>query len=1024
MLRQRTRVNADPGPCCRPGAPQRPARRGHETSRSAVSRSNALRLARGGPAAAPARARRAAPAAPTPARAAAASGAEQHGDSGAAAGGDSSGVLERFLSFLLANGVQGLGGAGSKCALYEEDDGERGLVCIEPVAAGEAVLRVPLRLAVTDAVDDPALLAAMPGGGRLWQDRLVSKLPALDRLVSKLLALVEEGPSSPWHPYIQALPTRVPSALDAFPEVEGAVAAVEYPPAVARLSAHPGLVRAKWADAIARHGDGSGGGGPSLERFRWAHTCVMSRTFGNAAPGGGIGVRMMVPLIDMLNHAGDRTAGLLTDEVFACDNVRWDVLSPDNPANATGEWEMAVSAKRHISEGEPLLLSYFEGANDEFLLHYGFVPPCNPHDEVELAPSLQAALEELWRHEAPAAAAEGGAEAAARLAAAYARALAAGQAALQSEVDAALSAARRGGSGASSSGSGSGSRGSGGGEGASSEGTTGGGGGGGEGATDGGGGGYAEEVAASLESVKVAPSSRISGPLVAALEALCGEESGKNTGRRRALGGGKRDSKGGRAEFLAAALCRLRLAEMGTPLELDLAALLLDAARRAQGGDEGGGGGAAAEAEAAASQLLRYHSLLGGEGTAAGGAGGGGGGGGGGGWEQAAAPSFEEVAALARALLAAGGARGGALARLADRGATLPPELRLAVIYRSSKKMQLADIIAAVAVSSGTTYSDLEARLDAWAAAGGGGSGGAPPAPWLVAAEGAALLAPRRRAPPPPCASLHPAAAAALAALAGAAAWSLLRRGRQLLEARQEAAALRAALSERDLQLAAAAEAGARAERRHASKASRQAARLQSAQQELEEAARKLDCAAADCGALRRQLWAAQSEARALGARLEAAEAEVEALRKAAAAAAAGGPGAAGAQRPQPLPGALPGQRAPATVAFVGGKSLKAADARMLPQGAAVRFFGSPRDMGQGELRRLEAALKAGGIDQVYMITRFNGHSVTQTVRRICRERGIPVSLLDAALRAGLKGAAAQREQHGGGADAAGAADD
>lgn len=49
----------------------------------------------------------------------------------------------------------------------------------------------------------------------------------------------------------------------------------------------------------------------------------MSRTFGNAAQGGGIGVRMMVPLIDMLNHAGDETeSGLLFDTPIARDNVR------------------------------------------------------------------------------------------------------------------------------------------------------------------------------------------------------------------------------------------------------------------------------------------------------------------------------------------------------------------------------------------------------------------------------------------------------------------------------------------------------------------------------------------------------------------------------------------------------------------------------------------------------------------------------------------------------------------------------
>jgi hypothetical protein len=49
---------------------------------------------------------------------------------------------------------------------------------------------------------------------------------------------------------------------------------------------------------------------------------VMSRTFGNAAQTGGIGVRMLVPLIDMLNHAGDETGGLLSETATPKDNVR------------------------------------------------------------------------------------------------------------------------------------------------------------------------------------------------------------------------------------------------------------------------------------------------------------------------------------------------------------------------------------------------------------------------------------------------------------------------------------------------------------------------------------------------------------------------------------------------------------------------------------------------------------------------------------------------------------------------------
>jgi hypothetical protein len=130
-----------------------------------------------------------------------------------------------------------------------------------------------------------------------------------------------------------------------------------------------------------------------------AEQVVMSRTFGNASPEGGIGVRMCVPLIDMLNHAGDEAAnGLLsTGDVTAGDNVRWDVVSPDN--SASGAWEMVLTATKPIRDGEPLLLSYREGPNEEFMLNYGFVPPSNPHDTVQLFDGLSEALEHFWQQE-------------------------------------------------------------------------------------------------------------------------------------------------------------------------------------------------------------------------------------------------------------------------------------------------------------------------------------------------------------------------------------------------------------------------------------------------------------------------------------------------------------------------------------------------------------------------------------------------------------------------------------------------
>lgn len=51
-------------------------------------------------------------------------------------------------------GVLGVGTADSKVALFESDDGERGLLCTGSLRQGDLVFEVPLRLALTDHPDD------------------------------------------------------------------------------------------------------------------------------------------------------------------------------------------------------------------------------------------------------------------------------------------------------------------------------------------------------------------------------------------------------------------------------------------------------------------------------------------------------------------------------------------------------------------------------------------------------------------------------------------------------------------------------------------------------------------------------------------------------------------------------------------------------------------------------------------------------------------------------------------------------
>ncbi|KAJ9526499.1 hypothetical protein QJQ45_017424, partial [Haematococcus lacustris] len=121
-------------------------------------------------------------------------------------------ALNDFLVWLVANDVQGIGFDDSPVALYEEcgrpgdaSSPERGLMAQRDIAAGEVVLRVPLRLALTDHAADRE------------SNRLVYEdAPWSVRLATKLLREVGKGRTSPWFPYLRVLPSRLPVPLETF----------------------------------------------------------------------------------------------------------------------------------------------------------------------------------------------------------------------------------------------------------------------------------------------------------------------------------------------------------------------------------------------------------------------------------------------------------------------------------------------------------------------------------------------------------------------------------------------------------------------------------------------------------------------------------------------------------------------------------------------------------------------------------------------------------------------------------------
>lgn len=78
-------------------------------------------------------------------------------------------------------------------------------------------------------------------------------------------------------------------------------------------------------------------------------------------------------------------------------------------------------------------------------------------------------------------------------------------------------------------------------------------------------------------------------------------------------------------------------------------------------------------------------------------------------------------------------------------------------------------------------------------------------------------------------------------------------------------------------------------------------------------------------------------------------------------------------------------------VAILGGDVRQ--EGRWSEFGAAVHFQGR-RFGGNGELRRLEQAIRAGSFALVVILARWNSHATTSKVLRLCRSRGVTVTIV------------------------------
>jgi hypothetical protein len=301
-----------------------------------------------------------------------------------------------LLSWAQAQGVD-----TSNVGLFVEEDDqgheERGILAAQDTPKGDALLVVPMRIALVDA----------GGGGSDGGPALYPNAPWSVRLASRLLRERLAAERSPWHPYVAALPRTVPAAsawdwdqtrllADARAEACCDRAAFLREDAFERLRPRAAEV---WGCSGEQKDEDETAQQQLRELWGWALGCVHSRTF-LVGTRDGRGARALVPLIDLCNHAGDeavaggggeeggggaRSFGAAARDAAARDNVRWDLVRAGGGEGGGGEpWALALTALRPLVAGEELLLSYGERENTDFLVHYGFLPQLNAHDDVEL----------------------------------------------------------------------------------------------------------------------------------------------------------------------------------------------------------------------------------------------------------------------------------------------------------------------------------------------------------------------------------------------------------------------------------------------------------------------------------------------------------------------------------------------------------------------------------------------------------------------------------------------------------------
>ena len=214
-------------------------------------------------------------------------------------------------------------------------------------------------------------------------------------IVTQLLLLAQDGDASEWAPYIAMLPRQRRAAWN---WDEGLPPRLAEDAACIRSSVEAEFMHLDKA-VFAKNRHVFTAAGFTLERYRWAKECVLSRAYSVEGLGG---LTCLLPGIDMANHRTDVSYGV-------CD-LAPTVLPPSSAAGTSapamclegeeveeeeeeeeeeevdGEW-VGLVADRAYGEGEEVWSSYGPLDKGQELLVFGFVT-CDAPDVLDVALAL------------------------------------------------------------------------------------------------------------------------------------------------------------------------------------------------------------------------------------------------------------------------------------------------------------------------------------------------------------------------------------------------------------------------------------------------------------------------------------------------------------------------------------------------------------------------------------------------------------------------------------------------------------